>query len=106
MYLKQQQLSILKDIKQECKKREGRFVKSRNNNWIYLPSKEYMVMKEKMSKSITTLLQTKRIDVINGMKEACNKVNRIQKAMEIATSKGKIVSHINGGKIILKNKTN
>ncbi len=35
----------------ECKKREGRFVKSRNNNWIYLPSKEYIVMKEKMSKS-------------------------------------------------------
>jgi len=103
MYLKQQQLSILQDIKQECKKKEGKFVKSRNNNWIYIPSKEYMVMKEKMSKSMN-LLQTKRIDVINGMKEACNKVNRIQKAMEIATEKGKIVSHINGGKIILKNK--
>lgn len=100
MYLQQQELNILQDIKQQCKKREGRFVKSKNNKWIYIPSKEYMEMKEKMSKSVNSL-QVRRENMIEGVKEACNKLSRIHKAMDVATSRGKRVSHIENGTIIL-----
>lgn len=105
MYLQQEQYSVLQAIKNNCKKREGSFITTKSGKQIYKPSIEYVKMREKLQEQ-THKLAIKKSEMISTLKESCNKINRIQKAMEIATSKGKKVSHINGGKIILKNKTN
>ena len=35
MYLQQEQFNVLTSLKSECKKREGSFILTRNNKWIY-----------------------------------------------------------------------
>jgi len=102
MYLQQEQFNVLTSLKSECKKREGSFILTRNNKWIYKPSEEYVKMKEKVQEQAKSL-GVKRDSMIQGLKETCNKLDRISKAMNVATSRGKKVSHIQDGKIILTN---
>jgi hypothetical protein len=73
---------------------ERRLMFFSNGKYKYIPSKEYLdKFKGNGEKKADAYLPS--------LKEVANKLNRLEKAFEVAKREGKRVSHVHNGKIVL-----
>ena len=84
-----QKLAIQKAIQ------EKRLMFFSNGKYKYIPSKEYL------DKFKGTNGEKKADAYLPSLKEVANKLNRLEKAFQVAKREGKRVSHVHNGKIVL-----